>query len=159
MSGTDVDLSDVLAGLQDLNGVLKKHGRDVFTEARKDIKADMREQKRNRTSATGIGWAPRAQSTRDRAQRDSKTKRRKSASTGLLGKLTSAWSGKVEPGGVELENQVPFATAHHEGATIGHGAQLPARPHMDIKPERVEDVVEALEELAVDAWEGASDPL
>ena len=154
MSGTDVDLSGVLAGINGVGQVLDKHGRDVFQETKKDIKADMREQKRTRTSATGIGWAPRAQSTRDRAQRASTPKRRKSEGTGLLGKVVTAWSGQVDANGVDMENKVPFASAHHEGATVGNGAQLPARPHMDIKPERVDDVVEALEDLAVDTWEG-----
>lgn len=153
MSDTDVDLRDVLDGIRDLGRVLERHGRDVFAEVAKDIKADMREQKRNRRSATGVGWPPRAPATRDRAKRASKSKRRKSASGGLLGKLTTAWSSKADQDGLEMENQIPFATAHHEGATVGHGAKLPARPHLGVRPERVDDVVDAIEKLAADIWE------
>ncbi len=153
MADTDVDLRDVMAGFKGLERVVKEHGRDVFTEAEKDIKADMRQQKRDRRSATGDSWAPRSQESRERAQRGGK-KRRKSANRGLLGKIPTAWSGKVDDGGLEMENQVPFASTHHEGATVGHGAQLPARPHLDVKPERIDDVVDAFENLAVKAFEG-----
>ena len=151
MSDNDVDLRDVFDGFQDVRQLLKRHGRDVFTEAKRAIKADMRDQKRNRRSATGVPWAPRAASSRERAQRGGK-KRRKSASTGLLGKIPTAWSSRVDEGGLEMRNRVSFAAAHHEGATVGRGAKLPARPHLDINPQRVADVVEAFELLALDTW-------
>ena len=153
MANTNVDLRDVLAGLRDIGKVLDRHGRDVFTELAKDIKADMRAQKRNRQSVTGVSWAPRAPATRERAQRASKPKRRKSASTGLLGKLTSAWSSKADEGGLHMENRAKIAEVHHTGGTVGHGARLPARPHLDMDPRRVEDAVDALERLAIDIWE------
>lgn len=153
MADNDFDMRDVLAGLKGLGEVLQRYGRDVFAEAAKDIKADMREQKRDRRSVTGVGWAPRAQSTQDRAQRASKPKRRKSAATGLLGRIPTAWSSKVDAGGLKMVNKVKFAAAHHEGATVGHGAQLPARPHLDVDPQRLDDVIEAIEALAVDIWE------
>ena len=153
MSDTEVDLRDVLAGFDNMARVLDRHGRDLFAEVGRDIKADAREQKRERRGVGGESWAPRAPSTRERGKRGGK-KRRSSASTGLLGKIPTAYKTTVDPGGVELVNQVPFAMAHHEGATVGHGAQLPARPHADLDPERVDDAAEALGELAVQAFEG-----
>ena len=126
------DMSDVLAGLEGIGEVLERYGRDIFREVAKDIKADMRDQKRNRRSVAGASWAPRGQSTRERAQRASKPRRRKSAATGLLGRLTTAWQSRVDDSGLDMVNKVKFAVAHHEGATVGHGAQLPARPHLDV---------------------------
>ena len=153
MADNDFDMRDVLAGMKGLTQVLERYGRDVFTEVARDIKADMREQKRNRRSAIGVSWPSRAPATLERAQRASKPKRRKSAATGLLGRIPTAWSTRVDDGGLEMRNNVKLAVAHHEGATVAHGAQLPARPHLDIDPQRIDDVVEALEALAVDIWE------
>ena len=117
------------------------------------IKDDMRDQQRNRRSVTGAGWQPRALATRERAQRASKPKRRTSASTGLLGKAATAWKSEVSDSHLRMTNQVPFAVAHHEGATVGHGAKLPARPHLDVDKRHVDDAIDTLENLMSDAWE------
>ena len=153
MSDRDVDLRDVLGGFKDLGRVLDRYGREVFDELKKDIKEDMRDQKRDRRGVKGGAWAPRAQATRERAQRESKQKRRKSSSTGLLGKIATAWSGRADSHGLHMENKVKYAVAHHEGATVGHGAKLPARPHTDVDQRHVEDVIDVIEELGVELWE------
>ena len=149
---TYVDLRKVMAGFGAMSRVLDTYGPELFAESALDIKADMREQKRSGRGVLGAVWAPRAESTRERAKGDSN--RRSSARSGLLGRIPTAWKADVDKDGVELTNQVPFANVHHTGATVGHGAKLPARPHQDLHPQRVDDVADAIRELAVDIWDG-----
>ncbi len=149
---TDVDLRDVLQGIDAMGRVFEKYGEAIFTEVGVDVKADMREQKRAGSSVLGEVWAARAASTQERGKRAGK--RKKSARTGLLGRIPTAWKAEADKHGVTLTNKVPFANAHHTGATVGHGATLPARPHQDLNPERIDDAVEALKERALDLWDG-----
>lgn len=149
----DFDFSDVFAGFRDIDRVLDRYGRDLFTTMKDAIREDMRGQQRDRRSVTGAGWPARAPATRERAQRASKPRRRKSASTSLLGKIATAWKSEIDDSGLRMTNQVPFAAAHHEGATVGHGAKLPARPHLEVDPRHIDDAIDMVEKLMSDAWE------
>lgn len=74
------------------------------------------------------------------------------ASGRVLGRI--AQSIKTKYGTLELEvsSHIPWAGAQNEGATVGHGAQLPARPFLYVTAEDVAVLVEIVNNCLEDAF-------
>jgi phage gpG-like protein len=49
-----------------------------------------------------------------------------------LGRIAQSIKSKVEKHAVEIKSTIPWAGAHNEGATVGHGAKLPERQFLDL---------------------------
>lgn len=60
----------------------------------------------------------------------------------LLGNIANSISYEIKDGGLEVFSHIPWAGAHNDGATVGHGAQLPARTFLEWTPERIQKFIE-----------------
>lgn len=49
-----------------------------------------------------------------------------------LGRIASSIKSKVERSTVTVYSTIPWAGAHNDGATVGHGAKLPQRQFLDV---------------------------
>ncbi|MEM9488603.1 MAG: hypothetical protein AAGC55_05635 [Myxococcota bacterium] len=141
----DIDASEVERGFDAMRDRAGLRSRDFFAEAKRPAKADIREHQRARRSPDGRPWPPRAASTLARAaagapKRDGRgrfiagsgraSSRRGQRRRGgqLLGKLPGGSKASVDRDGLVLSWHARFAEAHTEGATVGRGVRLPARP-------------------------------
>jgi phage gpG-like protein len=52
-----------------------------------------------------------------------------------LGRIAASIKSKVEKFSVEIKSTIPWAGAHNEGDTVGHGAELPQRQFLDVTEE------------------------
>lgn len=66
--------------------------------------------------------------------------RRKIERHKILGRLRTSLEGKLLSLSAKLRNRVPWSRAHNEGATVGHGASLPARTTLQILAEDVTEL-------------------
>lgn len=160
----DIDAREVRRGF---DAILDRDGhrsRAFFEEARKPAKADIRGHQKARKAPDGRSWPGRAPSTRERAAYDGTKrprarkrrygKRRKSASGALLGQLPGGSKSQIDRDGLVLSWPAGFAEAHDQGATVGHGAQLPARPFLGWSQGFLRDMHEEWAAYVVQAWEG-----
>ncbi len=95
----------------------------AFRDLKKPMREDQKDHGRRQRGPFGT-WARRAPSTlaayRARRKRIPRP----------LGKLLSAIQYKADAGGVSGESRVKWSLAHMDGATVGRGAKLKARPFM-----------------------------
>jgi len=144
----DVDQRDVDRAFD----ALARAGRDighVLRELMKPLRADLREHQRERRGPDGPWPGPASETVRKRGRSKSGRRKRKRS----LGKLASQVAMRVEDETLVAENRVPWARVHQEGGTVGHGAEIPARPFMYTSNEFDEDVVEAVDAHLTRAWE------
>lgn len=147
------DIDDVVDGFRDLSR-RARNLRRVWQDIKPDFEADQKDHFRRRMGPDGR-WPPRAQSTRDRNRyRRGRRKRPPTSANGaLLGQMRKSWKTEITRNAIRGISKVPFSGAHQTGATVGHGAKLPARVHhwasgnlMDTIANRiVRHVAEALE--------------
>lgn len=136
----NVDDSDVRSGLKRLQ-LAGKSLRPVFQRLKKPFKEDIRAHQRSKESPEGL-WAPRAPSTKARDKhgktsqlrggKTRKTKRRRRPR--ILGRLPTSVTTKQKPDAFIGESKIPWAMAHQEGARVGRGSVLPARPFLFFSP-------------------------
>lgn len=124
-----VDPSDALTGLEALAHKARALG-PVMTSLVKPLRDDQRNHKRAR-SGSAAAWQPLAASTIANARAHGKRKTARS----LLGKLPTAVSYKATADSVTGTSRVAWSSAHQDGATVGHGAHLPAREFLWISDE------------------------
>tara|TARA_R110000868_G_scaffold268096_2_gene527336 strand:- start:98 stop:595 length:498 start_codon:yes stop_codon:yes gene_type:complete len=133
----NTDDRDVRRGL----AALRKRGsnmRPVFLKLKKPFKQDLKEHQKRKEGPDGSSWAPRTDGTKSR-DRNAKTVKLKNGKTRtfkrrrkqkLLGKLPTSVSSKGSSKRFRGESKIPWADAHQEGATVGNGTVLPARPFL-----------------------------
>lgn len=125
----EVDIGDANAGLASMEHKARALG-SVMRSLVKPLRDDQRNHKRAREGSAGA-WQPLAASTIAAASSHGK---RKSARS-ILGKLPSAVQYKTTPMSVSGMSRVAWSGAHQDGATVGHGAKLPAREFLWISDE------------------------
>jgi phage gpG-like protein len=76
--------------------------------------------------------------------RERRARAEQKASERLLGRIPSSMFSKVAKGTLTVDSKIPWAGAHNEGDTVGHGAKLPARPFNYLEPVDVDVLVEIL---------------
>jgi phage gpG-like protein len=139
-----VDIADVERGLAAMEHRSRTLG-PVFTGLKKPLRDDQREHKKAK-SGPESPWAPRAESTKHGGTRK--------LARSLLGRLPSAVKYSSTPLSVVAESRVGWSEAHQEGATVGHGARLPARPFLWLSDKLLDIAAEALVAALERAWGG-----
>lgn len=76
------------------------------------------------------------------------------ASARLLGRMPSAMRSKISGLVLTVINTISWSGAQNEGATVGHGAKLPARPFNYLDATDVEVFAEIVENLIIAAAAG-----
>lgn len=100
----------------------------TFFEAMKPAaRGELKRHKKMQRGPNGERWASRSRASIARAKAEGRTKRPKGPRTKLLGKVATAYSWTATKDGLVGEHKVPWAAVHHEGGTVGHGAQIPRR--------------------------------
>lgn len=64
----------------------------------------------------------------------------------LLGRVANSFGITITKDGWAMFSSIPWAGAQNEGATVGHGARLPARTFLEWTPERITKFVELVQE-------------
>ncbi len=142
-----VDISDVTAGLD----ALERRGhalQPVLKTLVKPLRDDQKNHKRAQASSSG-SWAPRSAATI--AAKHGKRKLARS----ILGKLPTAVAYKVTPHSITATSRVRWSGAHQDGATVGHGARVPAREFLWISDEMLTVADNAIADAAVKAFGGS----
>ena len=106
-----------------LNTLRKPDLRPAWKEARKPLRDDIREHRRQQVGPDGA-WAPRAAATKARAGLGRGRPRK------LLGKLPNALMTLSDRSRVALRSRVAWSDVHTKGGTVGRGSKLPARPFL-----------------------------
>ena len=118
MMEADFDLREVDRGFAEL----VRRGaepRALFAELKPDLRADQIDHKKKQQGPEGR-WAaldPDTRARRPRARR-------------LLGRLSSAVAYKAGRDALTATSRVKWSRAHQDGARVGNGARLPARPFL-----------------------------
>jgi hypothetical protein len=73
------------------------------------------------------------------------------ASARILGRGEASVYSKKGRSSLEVGSRIPWWGAQNEGATVGHGARLPARPNIYVEPIDVDVLLEILVNKAVAA--------
>jgi phage gpG-like protein len=76
--------------------------------------------------------------------RERKGRAEAKASQRLLGKMPSSMFSKIANGTLVVGSKFKFAGVQNEGATVGHGAKVPARPFNYLEPIDVDVLAEIL---------------
>jgi phage gpG-like protein len=122
----DIDLEDVIDGFDDM----KREARDLtsaWREASPDLQKDIREHGR-RKEGPDDKWPKLAKSTLK--NRKAKRKRGKKPAVAILGKLRRNFTIEWGPKFLRARSRVLWSGVHQEGGVVGHGAVIPARPHI-----------------------------
>lgn len=93
--------------------------RPAWKEARKPLRADIRDHRKKQEGPDGT-WSPRAAATKARSGKNGRARR-------LLGKLPTALTTLSDRRRVALRSRVAWSDVHRTGGTVGHGARVPAR--------------------------------
>lgn len=75
----------------------------------------------------------------------------------LLGRIANSFRIDWDKSSWTMASSIPWAGAHNEGATVGHGAKLPARPFLFWTPERLDKFVELANAHVLKAFEKSGD--
>lgn len=94
--------------------------RPAWKEARKPLRADIRDHRKKRSGPSGT-WAARSANTRIK---------RKGRTRQMLGNLPTALSTIMDRRRIALKSRVAWSDVHQTGGRVGHGAKLPARPFL-----------------------------
>lgn len=78
----------------------------------------------------------------ERRQARADEKIRKFESGEALGAIASSIGYEVKGATLTVFSHIPWAGAHNDGATVGHGARLPQRKFLEWTPERVAKLAE-----------------
>ncbi len=138
-----VDLRDVEKAFTGLDR-RAANSRDFFRRQKAPAKRDVRTAGRRQRGPNDERWPGRARSTL--ARHPGRAGKR------LLGALTSTWKSAVSAHGLVLESPIPWARAHHDGATVGNGARLPARPFIGFSDDYVEAATDAYKAWILRFW-------
>jgi hypothetical protein len=109
----------------------------AFQELKKPLRLDQRDHAKKRHGPDTL-WAPRAASTTARLLTGGHRPKK------LLGRLPTAVSYTASATGVRGVSRAKWSAAQQDGATVGHGSRLPARPFLWISDEmltKAEDVI------------------
>jgi hypothetical protein len=150
MSGafTDVtvDLGDVGRGLE----AMQRRGhqlRPAFQALKTPLRLDQRDHAKKRQGPE-VGWAPRAASTVARLRTGGDRPKK------LLGRLPTAVKYTADATGVRGISRAGWSAAQQDGAMVGHGARLPARPFLWISDQMMATAENVLGEALVRAYGG-----
>ena len=114
-----VDIGDVEEGLAAMERRAHALG-PAFAEVKALMKIDQRDHAKTRSGPEGP-WQARAASTKEHHKRLSRN---------VLGKLPTAIAYRSSSLGAFAESRVKWSLAQQEGARVGRGARLPARPFL-----------------------------
>lgn len=137
---------NIAPALRALDRLKKTDRRKVFREARKPMRADIRDHAKQKTGPEG-NWAPIASSTKDRRRRAGRKRGR------LLGRLPLAIKIATGPTFIRATWMPRWATAHFRGQRVGHGARLPRRNPAWISRELRRKVGDLLMQALKRAWD------
>ncbi len=138
-----IDTRDMERGVESVLESAETRSRTFFEGVKPTAKRELRRYTKERRGPDGQRWAPRSQASIERAKRGGKRKRYDSQHEDLLGDLATAYSWTADADGLVGEHKVPWGAAHHEGATVGRGAKLPARPFAGFSSQLSDEVREA----------------
>lgn len=93
--------------------------RPAWKEARKPLRADIREHRRKQEGPEGT-WPARAAATKQRAGRHGRPRR-------LLGRLPTALTTLSDRRRVAMRSRVAWSDVHRTGGVVGRGSRLPRR--------------------------------
>ena len=139
-----VDLGQVEASIREL----ERRGQDLKPALRiigKEMRLDTRDHARAKAAPDGK-WAPRAAETIRAARKGSGRARR------FMGRLTTAVDYIAQNKQVIGRSKVPWSGAHQEGAIVGKGVKLPARPFLWISENLLEVSSRVLQRFILNGW-------
>lgn len=126
--GFRFDFSDVERGLRAMAAEGKSSR--LLSELKAPLREDQRDHARDQEGPEGA-WAPRAQSTIERARSGSSKRRARGANRRILGSLPRRTiSVKSDGRSVVAYSKVPWAGIHQHGGTAGRGSRIPRRPFL-----------------------------
>lgn len=140
----EIDLGEVERSFD----AMKRRGRELgqaFRVLKPEMRADQRDHAARREGPEG-SWPPLAQSTLAKRASLGRLRRRP------LGRLTSAVTYTASKDGVVARSRVPWSGAHQEGAVVGRGSRLPARPFLWLSDRLIERAKEILARVVTDAF-------
>lgn len=129
-----------------LNGLRSPDLRPAWKEARKPLRADIRDHRRKQEGPDGT-WAPRAAATRTR----SKSGRR---ARPMLGKLPTALQTLSDRNRVAMKSRVAWSDVHQTGGTVGRGSKLPPRPFLYASEKALEIIADLVVKYLARAFRG-----
>ena len=128
-----------------LDDIGRRADQGFFRELAPRARQDQREHAMQQEGPDGQ-WAPRDPDTH--AWRQGRRRRRRK----LMGRLPGAISVKVHPDAVTITSKVAWSGIHQDGGTVGHGAQLPARPFLWWSEKFLGDAEEAALSYVLQGW-------
>lgn len=141
-----IDIGDVEKGIE----AMERRGRTLhpaFSELKKPMRSDQKEHGKQQRGPFGT-WARRASSTieayRERRKRVPRP----------LGKLLSAVQTRANAWSVSVESRVAWSDAHQEGATVGRGVRLKARPFLWLSKKFLDTAEDVFERVLLAAYGG-----
>ena len=78
----------------------------------------------------------------ERRQVRAEEKIKKYESGEVLGAVASSIGYEIKGANLEVFSHIPWAGAHNEGATVGHGARVPERKFLEWTPDRIAKLAE-----------------
>jgi hypothetical protein len=131
-----LDLGDVERGLEAMQRRAHQLG-PAFQRLKKPLRLDQRDHAKKRQGPDAL-WAPRAASTAARLLTGGHRPKK------LLGRLPTAVSYTANATGVAGVSRALWSAAQQDGATVGRGSRLSARPFLWISDDmlgKAEDVI------------------
>lgn len=120
-----LNLNDVVDGYREMRR-LATRARLFFQQLAKSGRKDVKEHQKERRGERQA-WPSRAQSTQERARRQSNPRRSKGPRQRLLGNIPRAWKTFASDTAMRMIHRSPWAAVHDQGGTAGHGAVQPQR--------------------------------
>lgn len=112
---------------------------------RMEMRTDQRDHASGKEGPDGK-WPPRSAATIKAARKGSGRPRR------FMGRLTTAVDYLAQHKQVIGRSKIPWSGAHQEGATVGKGVKLPARPFLWISDRLLEVSARVLTRFIVNGW-------
>lgn len=138
---------------------MARRGRSLggaFRKIKPMLRADQKEHAAKASGPDGP-WPPRASSTMARTRRGKRRhlgRRRRKSSRRPLGKIVTAVTFSASVRGAFGKSKIPWSDAHQDGARVGRGATLPARPFFYISDKLEAEAGQVLANELVEAYEG-----
>lgn len=140
----DIDMGEVERSFD----AMIRRGRNLgqaFRVIKPEMRADQRDHARAGEGPEGA-WEPLAQSTLEKRASMGRLRRRP------LGRLTAAVTYAASKDGVIARSKVPWSGAHQDGAVVGRGSHLPARPFLWLSDKLISKAKEVIARVVEDAW-------
>lgn len=132
----------------------KRHGAGKLSEDRvASAHAALVELKRQRQGGTLGQQQGAAARLEQRVGRMREQAAGRAAGGRTLGKIAGSIASSIKAGTLTVESKAPWAGAHNDGATVGHGAKLPARPFLFLDDTDREMFAEILRNHMLVEWE------